>query len=598
MANPIAPAAMAAIASGWIADEAPEVIADGLRQVTQSWLAQAGLPPQALWRSLAERLHHYGCFDAEIDACRMALSLMPGQSFFQLRLAEMLRRAGKPDDARVVLGEIGGSGPSRCDALLQLLALDNDAATLDALESLLAEDGQWSGRHRGLIEHLVAMDRCERATAFITRWTDRWPIAPGHVFDMGAVAMMIGKPHLARSLFTSIWGGVSGGPDPLIGHFDGAIRPYDETIETELAKRIEAAFALDEADLPVVPLPDDPPPPAVKVVMVSFNHRALPNDLAEHFGRSARDAGVDLHLYLDSAIIMGRDFVGSDGEVANRVDVFVAAMERLRPDVVILDCQPLSLRGVNPAMMVALKARLGFRLACLMRDAHRHAMPLLQSWLPACDAMVMGDPLSQIRQEGGDKVVIVPLPSLHSSFLDHAERRPGLTFVGNIAWQPRIMVLAVLMTEDIAFTAITGARRHAETGDTDAYARLLTRTQANLNVSRHAADDHLVTGRVWETIAAGALLVEQDNPATAKFFTPYRHYLPWTNVEDIVHIAHFIGRRPDLAARIAQDAHDWAKRHYNGHRFWSALLHRTIRTRPPEDMEADRDAAQDWLALV
>jgi len=201
--------------------------------------------------------------------------------------------------------------------------------------------------------------------------------------------------------------------------------------------------------------------------------------------------------------------------------------------------------------------------------------------------MVVFDPLSPIfgpeRAPGNRKVVAMPVPSLHSPYLDHQvpfldcrERDLGLTFVGSVNLRVRYMLLSVLMTEDIGFTAVFGPRRAMETPDTAAYARFLARSRATLNISVHAPgqghDGHLITARVWEAIAAGALLVEQDNPATAMVFTPYRHYLPWTTVEDIVHIARFIERRPDLAARIAGAAHAWARRHYSSDRFWAGVL--------------------------
>ncbi|RAU20799.1 hypothetical protein CU669_16120 [Paramagnetospirillum kuznetsovii] len=127
---------------------------------------------------------------------------------------------------------------------------------------------------------------------------------------------------------------------------------------------------------------------------------------------------------------------------------------------------------------------------------------------------------------------------------------------------------------------------------------MLTGASAILNISAHSPKDHLITGRVWETLAAGALLVEQDNPSTAKFFPPYRHYLPWTNVEDIVHIAKFIKRRPDLARRVADEGHAWAKRHYGVTAFWTALLGHALRPRSEADMAGELQAAQDWFATL
>ncbi len=551
--------------------------------MVEEWLARGDLPPGALWHNIIDTLHVCGCFDAEIDACRLMLALQPNQPFFQLRLIEMLRRSGKGDEARHVLAEMRGSDQDRAAALLEILNLEGEplsakAALLDALEPLLLSDGEWSNRHLGLISHLVEMGVTERASNFFSRWTERWTITSSHLADMGEAAMQLGRPDVARSFFTPIWARLSGGPTSAIPYFDGIIRPYDAAIEAALVERIDAAFALDEAALPKMVPPDcHAPPPGIKVMMLTFDRYALPNDLAEHFGHTAAEAGIDFQIYFDRALTIPNDFQGDDDEVARRVKMFADALGRIRPDVLIIDCvSHYVLRGLNPGVVAELKARLGFRLVCIMRDAHDYVVRDLDRWLPVCDTMVVFDPLSPVlspeRAPLNRKVIALPVPSWHALFLERGERDLGLTFVGSVKRLWRYMPLSVLMTEDIRFTAVFGPRRAVETPDTRAYARLLGRSRAVLNVSHHGNGVHLITGRVWEAIAAGSLLVEQNNPATAMFFTPYRHYLPWTTVDDIIQIARFIDRRPDLAARIADEAHAWARRYYTGDRFWTAML--------------------------
>ena len=577
---------MAAIAKGWIDDHLPADMGAVLLDMVEQWLARGDLSLGTLWRLIIDSLHGLGGFDVEIEACRLALSLLPGQSFFQLRLAEMLRRSGRSREAREVLAGIQGDDEVQCRALLQLLMLEDEAPSakatvLDDLEARLLLDGGWSDRHMALITQMAKRGLVDRVSAFIGQWTEKWRVTPADFADMGVVAMMAGDPRRARSFFMPLWCAL--GHETRIGWFDGTIRPYDDSVEAALVGRIEAAFARDEASLPVLDLGHHSLPADGKVMMLSFGHRSLPNDLTEHFAASAADAGVDLQLYLDTAVAMAADFRGSDEEVAARVEAFVAEVELSRPDVLIIDCFPYpALRGINPGFIAGLKARLGFRLVCVMRDAHKDVVFLLDQWLPHCDTMVVFDPLSPIfgpdRAPENRKVTAMPVPSLHAPFLDHQERDLGLTFVGSVNLRVRYMLLSVLMTEDIGLTAVFGARRAIETPDTAAYARFLARSRATLNISVHGPgqgyDCHLITGRVWEAIAAGSLLVEQDNPATAMVFTPYRHYLPWTTVEDIVHIARFIERRPDLAARIVGAAHAWARRHYSSDRFWAGVLGR------------------------
>ncbi len=581
------PSTMAAIAKGWLADHVPDSVGAGLEEMVEEWRERGNLPLGAVWLRIVDRLRQCGCFDSEVEACRMVLSLQPNQSLFQLRLAEALRRVGEDEEAEQILAS--AQGPE---------------ASLDAQYETLLAEGDWGTRHRLFINHLVEAGAVKRADTFFRAWMTAWGVAPACMFDLGVVAMMLGDPGLARRLFTPFWVGFSQDPDPLLGRFEGVIPPYDEAVEAALVKRIEAAFALDEADLPVMALSPAPSTSSpIRVLMVTFNHGALTNDLAEHFSISAAQAGLEFHLHLDSALVQPDLFQGSDTEVERRIAAFTQILDRLKPDVVMVDClPPLILRGLNPGLMVDMKETFGFRLVCIIRDAHCDAMPLLDAWLPACDSMVVFEPLSPVlgpdRAPENHKVVVVPVPALHGHFLQRSDRDLGLTFAGSVNWQSRYMLLAILMTEDIAFTALFGTARARETPDAASYARFLGRSRAVLNVSRHTREHHLVTGRVWEAIAAGSLLVEQNNSSTPQFFTPYRHYLPWTDPADIVHIAHFIQHRPDLAEQVAAEGHRWALRHYGVERLWSTVLDCAFRPASPQQRENDRRAAHDWIEIA
>ena len=584
---------MAAIASGWVEDNLSDLFADGMAEMVAGWCDHGTLPLGALWRAIGDRLHGCGCFDLEIEAYRMVLSLQPDQAFFQLRLAEMLHRSGHGEEARQVLLSIRGAEDVRCDALLALLRLEDSTSTLraslmDRAESLLSTMESWSERHGRLVDVLVAADAVERASSFLEAWTGRWPITASNLVEIGMAAFQAGKPHLARTLFTPVWASLAGGADSIIPYFDGQLPAYDDEVEGALIRRVDAAFAMDEATLSRIVLPDDPiPSPELRVMMLTFDHDSLPNDLADHFGATAAAAGVNLRLYFDRALTVPDDFQGDDREVARRLEAFAAVLRQAPPDVLLIDCVSFFPgKGLNPDMAGELKARLGFRLVCVFRDAHSHAVRDLDRWLPVADTVVTFDPSSPVldpaRAPLNRKVLITPVPSDHGPFLDRCRRDLGLTFVGSVKHPGRAMPLSVLLSEDLDVTGIFGPRRAVEVPDTRAYARLLNRSRAVLNISCHGPGIYLVTGRVWETIAAGALLVEQDNPATARFFTPYRHYLPWETVADLVQIGRFVQKRPDQAARIADEAHAWAEQHYNGRRFWAAVLGHAFASNPPD----------------
>jgi hypothetical protein len=314
-------------------------------------------------------------------------------------------------------------------------------------------------------------------------------------------------------------------------------------------------------------------------MFLSFGDRDLPNDMAWHMAQSAQSAGVELSLYLDSAVMLACDFRGHDEEVEAHMAKLASTIRRDRPDVVIMDnCHPITYRGLSPDLMGELKRELGFRLVSLMRDSHKYTAGILGCWKPICDSVVLFDPCSPFLKDDLDgKVIVLPVFAMHQTSGRHAQLNRGMLFMGSANFVGRQALLAVLQSEDFEFTVITGEDRAREAPHMEAYIEVLRRAGAVLNIAAHSAEDFLVTGRVWETISIGGVLVEQSNPATDCFFTPYRHYLPWRNLEDVVHLDHFIRDHPDQAARIAREAHDWALGHYGVTRCWSSLLGHAMR---------------------
>ncbi|WP_161539594.1 glycosyltransferase family protein [Paramagnetospirillum kuznetsovii] len=566
-----------AVMAGWIEEQAPEPIQSLLFDLLDTWQSDPERPTSLLWHSIAQALVAEGCFDAEV-ACWEALSgLAAGEPAVLCRLAEAHGRRGDTAAARAALAGVPPHHPSRVQSLLLRMELGESSCADELIPALLARPA-WEPAHHQLVRRLVAAGMAARASGFLAAWTAARPAdGVGMLLELGWLAMHVGDAAAARDLFQRLW--ALNDPDitGVAGCFDGSIPPYTPEVEASILARVEAAFALPESGLARVTLADGPLP-SLKVMFVGFERLALPNDLAEHFRRAAQAAGVDFSLYLDNAIVFSHEFRGGDDAVRDRVAAFEAALDERRPDMVILDSAYMpSQRGLRPERMRDLADRLGFHLVCMMRDALDSTLPYLLAWAPVADTILTYDPhcaLLRPDHAAFHSKVLVTLPPAQHLSAEGANRDMGLLFVGANTYGVRNMLLSVLMTEDIPFTAIIGERRAVETPDMDSYATALGRARAVLNVAAHSRSEFLVTGRVFESIACGAVLLEQDNAGTASFFTPWRHYLPWTHVADIVQLCRFVERNPDLAARMAAEARGWLDRNYDCRRFWASLLGR------------------------
>jgi len=577
-------AVAAAQAGGWVETEAPESIHDLLYDGIDQWLAGEEDSPAQLWLNVVTLLRQLDRRDAEVSACRAALAALPDQAYFHFRLAETLYRTGLDAEARDELAELTRRGCETDDSILLSLRLaagrpEDFARRLPAAEAWFASRRQWGEQHKDFIRLLVTTGEHDRAAAMLQHHIGTVGFSPDNLHEMAMLSMHTGQFAAARALFGQLWAVGESEYHLMIGRFSGHLAPYDESLERGFLDRIETAFARTQP-VPTTALPDlELPARLPRVVYVSFRNEPLPNDLAHHFVQSGRSVGLDISAYLDSGLTLSGETRVTDEEIARRLAHFEAEMERIRPDVILLDRpEPAMARGLQPAVLEALKKRLGFRLVLITRDSHRYAMAVVEPWMHLAEFALIFHPLSQLLEPGQtarpDKIAVFPVPAFYPRDPAPPERDLNLTFVGNILFPLRYALLSVLLTENLPVSAFYGEHRARHAPDMAAYWHLLERSRAVINVSAHTHDEHLITGRVWETVAAGALLVEQANPATECCFIPWRHYLPWETIDDVAQIARFVQRNPEVAARMAAEAQAWALKHFGARRFWANLLHR------------------------
>lgn len=566
-------------ARAWIAAAAPPDMAASLGRDVGEW-AEGTLPAFALWRFLGRRLGTVGLLTPAIEAARRALAAAPGDPQLQAELARLDFAAGNDDAARVLAEQVPPGHPSSLDALLLLSELDAQPdPDLDAeITALLNARPDWGRDH----DHWHRLLRCrglEEAAGFVMGWMKAQGTAPAPLMHMAQILLEGGHADQAIPILANLWRANHDSLAPVIGPHHDAV-PADPAVEAELRRRIGAALALPEDRLPVHPLPalSGPMPERVLYVGPDMTGAApsFPNDLADHLGKAARAAGGTMAHYADSAITGPDRPRLSDSARAGRIGALIAHLRQTRPDVVILDCCWSPLRGdLDPAALAAVKAETGLTLLCLFRDAQEPSISLIRHWAALADGLILPDPLSPVFEPANAdlaaKALVIPIPAPFGAD-PPAHPRHGLLFIGGLGQFHRPILVGALMATGIDFTAILGARRRTAAPDLAAYGALLADSRAVLNIAVHHQDQRLITGRVWETIAAGSVLLEQSGSATSRFFQPYRHYLPWDDMADIVHSMRVLEANDDLRRAIIASARDWSARHYAPARVWAALM--------------------------
>jgi len=95
------------------------------------------------------------------------------------------------------------------------------------------------------------------------------------------------------------------------------------------------------------------------------------------------------------------------------------------------------------------------------------------------------------------------------------------------------------------------------------YIRRIEISACALNFSMRPDLSRIITGRSFETLLAGALLVQEEAPDMDYYFVAGEHYLNFANAPELRAVARFIAEKPDEAEDIRRAGNAFAREHYN-----------------------------------
>lgn len=97
---------------------------------------------------------------------------------------------------------------------------------------------------------------------------------------------------------------------------------------------------------------------------------------------------------------------------------------------------------------------------------------------------------------------------------------------------------------------------------TEFFRRVETSTCA-ANFSMRSNLSRIITGRTYETLLAGALLVQEDAPDLDYYLVSGEHYLRFSNAAELRAVGRFIAENPEQAEEIRRNGNEFARAHYN-----------------------------------
>jgi hypothetical protein len=255
---------------------------------------------------------------------------------------------------------------------------------------------------------------------------------------------------------------------------------------------------------------------------------------------------------------------------------------RLKPDVLVIDdhlIQVPELRHPRAEMIAILRQALpSLKIVAFHPDPWeldvntlREASAMLDAvWTGASSLPVWNYPDLQ------PKVIKMPLPHVGNYIAPEGPLPERITFVGSIKgfnyhrvyWLVTALASGLPIDWDIS--------KHNDDGlsaidSFAAYMQRVAKTGIQINFSMRPDLSRITTGRVFETLLSGALLVTEHSPDMDYHFVSGEHYLGFSSFSELCSIIQFIKEHPGEASAIRQCGYEFARQNYSDERIISRL---------------------------
>lgn len=302
-------------------------------------------------------------------------------------------------------------------------------------------------------------------------------------------------------------------------------------------------------------------------------------DFEDHLLKTAENAGADVDVfYTDRCSYpnINLDPVVSEAEL----ELLSAKIEAWLPDVVLVDGNYLpSEDSLNPAYLGKLKAKCGFKVIVFIGDAWgSHWVPAGDRWGEVCDLIFHFAPETPLATEGKypEKLFWSAYPVNERNFFQDAIKKYDISFVGTYVsgLRPFWLTIALQVAKELNLNhRLLPHKRAAGVALTmQEYAIVLRQTKMVLNFSTRLGPLKMMTGRTWQALNAGTVLLEEENPFISAYFVPFVHYIPFSTRNELASSIKYFSRNPDSALRIGIAASSFCKSRYSSGAVWSRLI--------------------------
>jgi hypothetical protein len=308
------------------------------------------------------------------------------------------------------------------------------------------------------------------------------------------------------------------------------------------------------------------------------DNRYVECDYKDHFHDSAINAGIAAQLFFTDRISYMQLKTENDRDVSDLL-LLRERLAQARPNVVMFDANFIGGDiGLNREFLAEVKKSLGVKLVGFLGDAVGESwVSVADYWAPVADVIFHLAPGGAVERGSAfpQKLLCSAPPVNRRTFHPDNVRPIDISFLGSYTAHLPPFWLATAIEEAERLGLRFHIRGHKRTGDCPniaEYGAIMCGSRMVLNLSSRDGITKAMTGRAWQALHSGAVLLEEDNEFTKYFFVPFVHYVPFSNARQLRHLIRFFKENDDWARQVGANAADFCASHYAETSTWGHIL--------------------------
>ncbi len=305
------------------------------------------------------------------------------------------------------------------------------------------------------------------------------------------------------------------------------------------------------------------------------------------------DAGCD-YAFFPADDISFPEYYGSEIRRKNGPKELQTLREKIyeyRPDYIYLDTKYVGEQfSLNSHFFSEIKKNLPVKIIGLVEDSISDVDLGLEHWNPVVDIFQTFEPnhvISDAYAKEAGLTYYKVMPPERAKKYGHKtypifcppskafDRMPvprdiESSFVGSLHgtrpyWAP-------LIHEFFPLSRIFSFNRSGGSLSTDEYASVLSRSMIAFNFTHRYGPIFSVTARTFEATQSGALLMEHTGDIGSYFFTPFVHFVPFRNADEMAILYDFFTNNRAYMDRIATEGRAFQGRHHDRRYFFPLII--------------------------